>query len=413
MKRYFRFFCALALCLALAAPGALCASSRSEVRERFEQLGEHPREAFLREARVSFPYDAGELDADAVNDTLAFFNFIRSLAGLPPVENDRLYGLWSQHAACLIASLGAASHDPVCPEDMSGDFYAAARTGAARGNIALFNWSEGYLLRKGVMYLVRDDGDSNLSTLAHRRWCLSPRMERTGIGFAAGDADACFVLYAVDEGMPAAEKTVLWPCEGAFPADFMSEDTPWSVMLPAGAYEVKGELRATVTELGSGEAFSFSFGGDGPDGWSCVCRDDTGAGPCLIFRPDILSRGIRQYEQNQVYAVSVRGLCDARGADAPIDYTVEMVSLYPIAETGVEADAPALSLSPGQSAGIGARVVPSYADCTELSYSSSDPSVASVDESGTVTAISEGTCTVTAASALGKSAEVEVTVGGG
>lgn len=77
--------------------------------------------------------------------------------------------------------------------------------------------------------------------------------------------------------------------------------------------------------------------------------------------------------------------------------------------TGVTLDKSRLTLTVGETAELTASVTPDTAENKTVTFSSSDDSVASVDESGKVTAIKAGTATITAA-IEGFTAACEVTV---
>lgn len=86
---------------------------------------------------------------------------------------------------------------------------------------------------------------------------------------------------------------------------------------------------------------------------------------------------------------------------------------------GVKVDAVTLnksseSLDAGQTLQLIATVTPANADpkYASLTWKSSDAKIASVDQSGLVTAVKKGTATITAETASGKSATMEVTVNG-
>ena len=67
-------------------------------------------------------------------------------------------------------------------------------------------------------------------------------------------------------------------------------------------------------------------------------------------------------------------------------------------------------LSPGDALQLSAAVVPVYADDLDLAWHSTDPSVATVDDSGRVTAVAPGACAIVAASANGRQDACEITV---
>lgn len=77
--------------------------------------------------------------------------------------------------------------------------------------------------------------------------------------------------------------------------------------------------------------------------------------------------------------------------------------------SGITLDQTSLSLSVGESKTLTATVSPDNATDKTVNWSSSDPSVASVDAGGKVTAVKEGSATITAKSG-GKTATCAVTV---
>ena len=81
----------------------------------------------------------------------------------------------------------------------------------------------------------------------------------------------------------------------------------------------------------------------------------------------------------------------------------------PVAVESVTLNAPTLTIEPGKTRTLTATVMPSNANDKTVSWSSSDTEVATVDDSGTVTAIKEGTATITA-QVGGRTAECVVTV---
>lgn len=72
-----------------------------------------------------------------------------------------------------------------------------------------------------------------------------------------------------------------------------------------------------------------------------------------------------------------------------------------VSVTGVTLDRGAFSIAPGNSYQLTATVQPTSATNQSVSWSSSDESVATVTNDGTVTAVEEGTATITVTTAEG------------
>lgn len=91
--------------------------------------------------------------------------------------------------------------------------------------------------------------------------------------------------------------------------------------------------------------------------------------------------------------------------------TLTLAAAGPVAVTGVTLNKTSLTLEAGQDETLTATVAPSNADNKDVSWSSSNPSVASVDQTGKVSAISAGTATITVTTADGnKTATCNITV---
>ena len=401
------------LALLLAACPAL-AHTREEVRRAYGAIrawdGPSP---YVAPPTVAAPYEAGELSEEARNEALDFLNFARWLAGLGPVTDSGIYDYQCQHGAVLLAALDYVDHNAPQPGDMDRNFYDSAHIATTSGSIARFNWMRPTIVREGVEYFLRDDGEANLGTLGHRRWALNPVMAATGFGLANSQAGMSYVvMYAHDLGDPDAEwDSVCWPAAGAFPAELMHDHLAWSVTLNPKAWDLgRCDPEVTLSEADSGLVFHFRPRDGEGDGFCAMNFEGYGAGPCLIFRPDFSGTGFNDYLQNQRWHVRIDGLSDPNGAPRPMDYDVNMVSLVPQDAVNVELSVLDASLSPGETIQLQADVIPAYADDLTVAWHSSDEAIATVDESGLVTAIAPGTCTVTATCAGGYEDHCSVTV---
>ena len=402
----------LALLLALCLPAD--ARTRDEIRAAYQALQGRPAESpYAALPVVSAPYEAGALTDAARSEALNFLNFTRWLAGLEPVSESVIYDYQCQHGATLLAALDYVDHNAPRPADMDGDFYDSAHIATTSGCIARFNWMRPTILREGVEYFLRDDGEENLSTLGHRRWALNPMMATTGFGLANAKSGMSYVLmYAHDLGRPDARwDSVCWPAAGDFPAELIHDHLAWSVVLNPAAYSLNAlDPTVTLSEATTGLSFRFHPASGVGDGFCALNLEGYGAGPCLIFRPDFSGTGFTDYLQNQHWHVRIDGLADLEGAPRPMDYDVDMVSLFPQDAVNVELSPLEASLAPGESLRLRADVIPTYADDLTVAWRSSDEAVATVDESGLVTAIAPGECDVTATCAGGYEDRCSVTV---
>ena len=407
-----KFICAVLTASLLM--GAGLAMDRDALRAAWREQAE-PRSDESPYAERPDPenFTLGSLTEAAQADALALTNFIRSLAGLAPVSLDPLYNLRAQAGALVLAANDALTHTPEQPAGMEDGLFEVGYAGTSMGNIAKFNWMRPSILIDGVTYFARDDGDINLGGLGHRRWLLNPYMRSTGFGLAnAATGNSYVAMYAVDMDNANVEwDCVTWPAGGAFPVELMRAELPWSISLNPEIYDIaNSEPVLTLTEEISGAAFRFDFSEGGGDGFCLLSTDNYGAGPCLIFRPELSAAGIDEYVQNQIWTVELTGLRGMDGAARELRYTCEMASVYPQDVANVELDTIEASLAPGETLRLSAAVIPAYADDLTVVWRSSDEDVATVDETGLVTAVASGTCEITAESVNGRGDTCAITV---
>lgn len=386
---------ALIFALLVAAQPAL-AHTREAVREACAGLGARRDASPYAEAPLAkAPYAPGALDEAAAADALAYLNFARWLAGVAPVEESAIYDYQCQHGAVLLAALDYVDHAAPRPDDMDRNFYDSAHIATTSSNIARFNWMRSAILREGVEYFLRDDGEENLAALGHRRWALNPAMAATGFGLANSESGMSYVLmYAHDLGRPDADwESVCWPAAGAFPAELIHDHLAWSAMLNPAVFDIPAcEPSVTLTEARSG--LRFRFAADAADGFFAFNLEGYGAGPCLIFRPDFSGADFTDYQQNQVWDVRVDGLVGADGTPKPLEYRVEMISLTPQDVVNVEISQIEAILRVGETLQLSADVIPAYADDLSLAWRSTDEAVATVDDGGNVAAVGVGECEI-------------------
>ena len=371
---------------------------------------------FAEEPSPAAPYAAGVLSPELMDAAFSRINFIRALAGLNPVQPDTNLNDLAQHGAALMAALKTITHAPEKPVDMDEAFFEKGAKAAANGNLAFFNWLSPGLAWESIDLFALDDTPGNLAYLGHRRWLLSPNMGRAGFGLAADSEGRCYAsLYVTDASAPADYDMIRWPSAGAFPAELMRSETPWSISLNTAKYDLsKSEPRVTLEEVNSGAAWQF----DGPCGapeegaYFLIETSGFGDGPALIFRPDLTEEPLLEdgYEQNQLWRVTVAGLVAADGSAAEdIVYDVAMVSLTPIDPASVEITPREITLTVGERITVHATVYPRWADDLSYTLSTGDETVA-VIEDGVLVGVAEGSCVLRAETANGRWDEVTVVV---
>ena len=410
-----KLLCALLALLVLTQPFSALSMTRQQLRSAYEDtLSLRTNDDPYAEIPDAEAFSAAGKVTDAkLRSALAYLNFLRSVAGLNDVQLNDIYTLRSQNAALLLAANDSISHNPPQPEGMHPDLYDSALLGAGTSNLARFNWMQPEILLDGIAYFARDDGDMNLSTQGHRRWLLNPYMAETGFGLANAVSGYSYaVMYAVDGGNADVQwDYVAWPAAEAFPVELMRDGLAWSVSVNDSVYDMDASRPLIhLKEMVSGAEFSFDPMAAEGDGYCCISRESYGAGSCIIFRPELDEHGLREYLQNQKWQVKITGLTLQDGSPAEISYTSEMASLYPQDVANIELSTLEARMKPGEMLHLDAAVIPSYADDLMVNWSSSNEAVSTVDFFGNVTAVSSGSCEITAASANGRYDSCKITV---
>lgn len=407
------------ICAALLALLTLLIPARAEhtrdgIRLAYRNISDWSADSpYEEQPRVSAPYAPGALTEAALEDALDYLNFIRWLADLEPVKGSEIYNYQCQHGAVLLAALDYVDHNAPNPGDMDKNFYDSAHLATASGNIARFNWMRNSMIREGIAYFVRDDGDQNLPLLGHRRWALNPMMGATGFGLANAQSGMSYVvMYAHDLGnRDAVWDCVRWPAAGAFPAELMHDHLAWSVMLNPELYDLSASnVEVTLREESLGLSFVFHPGEGTGDGFCAVNLEPYGAGGCVIFRPDFSGTGFIDYQQNQHWKVHIGGLAARQGGETGMNYAVDMIALRAEDAVNVEISTLEASLHVGEALALSAQVIPAYADDISVTWASSDEAVATVDGNGGVLAIAPGRCEIICADCAGHTDACALTV---
>ena len=146
---------------------------------------------------------------------------------------------------------------------------------------------------------------------------------------------------------------------------------------------------------------------------------DTVALVATVLPSNTTDKSITYSSSNPAVAVAVNGTVTAAGVGTAVIIATTSngktatctvtVSVPTVDVTGVTLNKTELSLTVGESATLTATVTPANATDKSVMWSSSDPSVATV-ENGRTTAVGEGTATVTVTTSNGKTATCTVTV---
>jgi hypothetical protein len=265
--------------------------------------------------RVADPAAHAEREAAVRN-----LNGYRYLCGLPfDVGLDRAQIAYAEAGADLLKAIGKLNHTPANP-GWPEQQYKAGYKGTSTSNIYM-----GLKDMGPTVHGYMDDSDpSNIKMLGHRRWCLNPKMLRTGLG--RNDNFSC--MWSMDNGR---QETVeyeftAFPPPGLVPNAVFKKDYAWSVTLNPAKYKLPQEstVKVKVTparlNLKTGDVerapqpleldyFGVDQGGYGVRG-------------CIIFRPAPFSA-----DPGAAYWCEITGIEDAAGQPAKLGYFVTFFKL--------------------------------------------------------------------------------------
>jgi hypothetical protein len=226
---------------------------------------------------------------------------------------DADYNAAAQAGAELCAKLGRLDHTPSNPGLPEAQYKLGYR-GTSHSNL-----SGGSSMAGSVTSFMDDSDSGNIDRVGHRRWCLNPRMQKTGLG-AEGSFGALWSMDASRAHVPDYD-FVAYPARGYMPRSYFSTGYAWSVSLNPAKYDAPRKEAVTVAVYPVDATFArakkpltlnyFNVSGAG-----------FGEGPAIIFRPDGLS-----FAPRSRYRVVIAGVKRRVDAAADLEYLVEFIDL--------------------------------------------------------------------------------------
>lgn len=309
----------------------LPARSEQEINDKWNQWMKPENRnlpVFLDTPGTASPYSPGKLTEDYLKQGLDATNFYRFISGLEgdlvlePSLNEQ-----AQHGAVLIAATGQLNHYPEQPADMTNDFYELGYQSAGTSNLYFAYGQTGNLLAKSVIAYMDDSDPFNIDRLGHRRWILSPQLQKIGFGLAAiqnADHNRREYYSAMQVFDTSRSNTVdynysLFPNQGAFPIEAFGAEQAWSVHLNPKHFQkpALSDVQVQVTRLSDQKTWQLNH--TTPTANQAYFNVDTtqyGYGYGIIFRPD----NIRLLQDGDQFKVTVTGLTKADGTSAHISY---------------------------------------------------------------------------------------------
>ncbi|MFC0187206.1 Ig-like domain-containing protein [Fictibacillus aquaticus] len=280
---------------------------------------------FTVKPSIKSPYLAGALSPEYITQGENTANFYRYLSGLPMnLKSLNELNDLSQHGSVLLAKHGYLSHFPSKPSDMSSDFYYKGYHSASTSNIAMLSYdmSRNMLSRTVDMYM-EDSSPSNMETVGHRMWILSPYVSSIGFGLAADDyyAYSAMNVFAQAADTPYFPFSyVAYPGNGVYPKEYFKTNYPWSIGIDS-KITPQDNVKVTLTRKSDGKKWTFSNAGS--DGFFSVSLEGYGNVNGIIFKPDNLD----YIQDGEVFSVQVTGLKDSFGKEWSIAHETEFFDL--------------------------------------------------------------------------------------
>lgn len=267
---------------------------------------------FTSQPSIKQPYAAGALTQSSLNNALNMLNLCRYIAGIPAnVTLNSEYNQKAQAASIVMAANRGLNHYPDRPAGMSDELYNLACGGANASNLSF-----GVYGPAESLLLYMDDSDaSNIDRLGHRWWCLSPRMQQTGFGYANGYS----AMYAFDNAQAVNEyEDIAWPAAN-MPASLFSSSQAWSFSGPW----IDGQDASTSIKLvRARDGKTWNFSNATADGYFGIHEGSNGLydRQTVIFRPD----NVGAYKAGDHFTVTVKN------ATRTFTYTVDFFDIFQV-----------------------------------------------------------------------------------
>lgn len=363
--------------------------TKQDILDKFEQY--RPQsfssgQLFKVSPSYSAPHRVGQLNDNVLIDGLNATNFARYLAGLPDdVTLDYSLAEQQQAGAVLMSELGTITHYPQKPAGMAEDFFQLGSKAASTSNLSAGRNS----LYNTVFYgYMADNSHSNLETVGHRRWIINPQMKKTMFGLAYNPSSYYTyysTMYAFNQERDFDEVSyqyISWPAAGLFPTEILTSADPWSITLNPSLYDINrlSEAYVTISRKSDNKQWRLDDTNRDKDGdFFKIELSHYGINNAIIFRPS----DIGQYIADDIYHITLHNIYTIDGQSTYITYRTQLVDLQATFKNDTL-----------RFAVVGQKLrFPMSGNATR--FISSDPSIASVDKNGVVTAHKTGYVDIT------------------
>lgn len=325
------------------------------------------------EPLVSAPYRAGVLKEQIQKDTINQINFFRWLYGFNNTITIKADSMESNSkGAVLLSAINELTHYPTKPDDMDEEFYNEAYSACNQSNCA---WGSG--MTSSVLLYV-DDSKNRQPNVGHRQSVL--KLNGNQASFGKCDSYSTLAIYPGENELNN-DDFYSWPSAGYFPTNYIYSDTLWSIAIPSQKYKLEN---VSVNLSYNNIVYSVSDIKVSP-WYGCYT---------LYFSlpKDLIEAGFK-LEPGSIINVEVKGIKDSSSKNYVIQYTTEFFRIANVSY--VTLNRGYVNIDAGNTTQLTATVFPEDALNKNVKWSSSDESIASVDQNGVVVAKKSGTAQIT------------------
>lgn len=231
---------------------------------------------------------------------------------------DRTYVAHCEAACDIMNRVQQLTHTPKNP-GMPDDEYQFAFKGTNSSNI----FSSPAMI-DSITAFMDDSDETNIDRLGHRRWCLNPGMQKTGVAGNHGYS----AMWSLDTSRaePPDYRFVCFPPRGLMPAKLFKSHYAWSCSVNPRHYSAPDPNAVKVSvhpcRFNAKQGTVEKAPGTLPLNYSRVDLGGFGIPNCIIFRPADVA-----VTPAASYWVEIAGLEDEAGKDVPLRYLVSFIAL--------------------------------------------------------------------------------------
>jgi hypothetical protein len=218
----------------------------------------------------------------------------------------------AQAAAELLDKVGQLTHDPKNP-GLPQEQYETGLKGCRNGNLNLLHRT----LPRTVDMWIDDSDPPNIERVGHRRWCLNPALQKTGLGMTSKFA-AMWSMDTSQKNVPDYD-FVCFPPRGFLPVSMFQTDVSWSISLNPKKY--KAPDASARVKLYRADAKYQPIGKPLDLALSKINLDGFGIPNCIVFMPK------EKTAVGNRYWVDVEGVKDMADKPAAVHYATELIKL--------------------------------------------------------------------------------------